>query len=178
MDHTTLLGLLLAADPSQAACSFRTVFAEGETGETGTLRYLATDRWILDVDQGGRTVSTPHGSRCTGPDGNVRTDLPTTPSFTSAVALLVPRHRGIEGGQGHDWTLDFSVPVTETADGSLRAVLRHTERRDYQAEVTVHPTLHSILMMRTPAWTAELLDLRTVLSEPELKEMEQVLDEI
>ncbi|MFJ3838830.1 hypothetical protein ACWGHM_00290 [Streptomyces sp. NPDC054904] len=72
MDHTTLLGLLLAADPSQAACSFRTVFAEGETGETGTLRYLATDRWILDVDQGGRTVSTPDGSRCTGPDGNVR----------------------------------------------------------------------------------------------------------
>ncbi|MFI8497441.1 hypothetical protein ACIGFK_02785 [Streptomyces sp. NPDC085524] len=56
MDHTTLLGLLLAADPPQAACSFRTVFAAGKSGETGTLRYLATDQWILDVDHGGRTV--------------------------------------------------------------------------------------------------------------------------
>ncbi|MFF3624780.1 hypothetical protein [Streptomyces sp. NPDC002467] len=83
MDHTTLLRLLLAADPPQAACSFRTVFTDGETGETGTLRYLATDRWILDVDHGGRTISTPHGSRHTGPDGADLTGPPATPSFTS-----------------------------------------------------------------------------------------------
>ncbi|MFG2294361.1 hypothetical protein [Streptomyces sp. NPDC048603] len=178
MDHTVLLRLLLAADPPQAACAFRTVFADGEIGETGTLRYLATDRWILDLDHGGRTVSTPHGSRHTGPDGDVRTGRPTTPSFTSAVALLLPRYRGIDGGHGHDWALDPSVPITETADGSLRAVFRHTENPSYRAEAVIHPALHCILVMRTPAWTAELLGLRTTLSEPELKEMEQVLHEI
>ncbi|MFE2166594.1 hypothetical protein ACFXB3_16225 [Streptomyces sp. NPDC059447] len=178
MDHTTLLRLLLAADPPQAACAFRTVFADGETGETGTLRYLATDRWILDVDHGGRTISTPHGSRYTDPDGNVRTGPSATPSFTSPVALLLPRHRGIDGGLGHDWVLDPSVPITETADGSLRAVFRHTENPAHQAEATIHPTLHCILVMHTPVWTAELLDLRTTLSEPELKEMEKLLNEV
>ncbi|MFD9723635.1 hypothetical protein [Streptomyces sp. NPDC059072] len=147
-------------------------------GETGTLRHLATERWILDVDHGGRTVSTPHGSRYTGPEGNVRTGPPVTPSFTSPVALLLPRHRGIDGGHGHDWALDHSVPLTEKADGSLRAVFGHTENPAYQAEATIHPALHCILVMRTPAWTAELLDLRTTLSETELKEMEKILNEL
>ncbi|MFD7556630.1 hypothetical protein ACFV9E_19075 [Streptomyces sp. NPDC059835] len=173
-----LLRLLLTADPPQAACAFRTVFTGGEIGETGTLRYLATDRWILDLDYGGRTVSTPQGSRHSGPAGEVRTSRPTTPSFTSAVALLLPRYRGIDRRHGHDWTLNLSVPVTETADGSLRAVFQSTENPAYQAEATIHPTLYCILIMRTPAWTAELLGLRTTLSEPELKEIQQILNEI
>ncbi|MGW7312581.1 hypothetical protein [Streptomyces sp. NPDC054865] len=178
MDHDTLLRLMLAADPPQAVCGFRTVFADGEIGETGTLWYLATDRWILDVDHGGRTVSTPRGSRHVAPDGTVRAGLPTTPSFTSPVALLLPRHRGIDGGHGHDWAPDPTVPVTEAADGTLRMAFRHTENTAYRAEVTVHPTLHCILALRSPAWTAELLDLRTSLNPRELDEINQAFDEV
>ncbi|MFJ8011151.1 hypothetical protein [Streptomyces sp. NPDC096339] len=179
MDHATLLRLLLAADPAQAACGFRTTFADGEIGETGTLRYLATDRWILDVDHGGRTVSTPHGSWYVGRDGELRKSVPTTPSFGSAVALLLPRYRGIEGAPGDDWTLDPSVPVTDsTTDGRIRAVFRHTEHPTYQAEATIHPTLHSILTLRTPAWVAELVNLRTDLTESELGEMESLFNQM
>ncbi|MFF3624781.1 hypothetical protein [Streptomyces sp. NPDC002467] len=57
-------------------------------------------------------------------------------------------------------------------------MFRHTEYPAYQAETTIHQALHCILVKRTPAGTAELLDLRTTLSGPELNEMEQLLNEI
>ncbi|MFJ7272603.1 hypothetical protein ACIQV3_39240 [Streptomyces sp. NPDC099050] len=175
LSHVQLIGRLLGADPEEAACEFRTDFADGERGESGSLIYVSRDRWITDVDHGGRTVSTPYRSSHSGPDGEWHTEAPLTPSFTSPLALLLPRYAAIHGRVGDDWIVDDADPVGEE-DGMLRVRLRHTEQEGYGATALVHPTRFCVTSFRTPAWTARLEHLRFTLDASERALAHSLLD--
>ncbi|MEV0094698.1 hypothetical protein [Streptomyces sp. NPDC050738] len=177
ISHVEMMGKLLGADPPRAVCDFTTLHADGDVGETGSLQYASRDRWILDLDHAGRTLHTPEREEFTGLGGERHTaDRPTTPSYTSAVALLLPRYAAIYGRRGDDWSIDETVPIRTGDGGSLQVVFQHREDPRFRSTAHVHPTQYCITAFINPAETRKLTNLRFELTEEEEEQARRLLD--
>ncbi|MBC9714754.1 hypothetical protein H9Y04_19560 [Streptomyces sp. TRM66268-LWL] len=161
LSHSEMARRLLGADPRYAAAQFRTVFADGEVGETGSLLYASHGRWIVDTEHGGRVLRTPQQTGHEEQDGSRHTlPGPSSPSATSPIALLLPRYASIHGRPEDDWVIDDREPIRTDSEGCLNVTFRRTEDHRYVATARVHPAEYCIRSFTTPVATAELIGLR------------------
>lgn len=172
ISHTEIVGRLLGADPHHAAARFRTIFQDGDIGETGSLLYASRDRWIVDTDHGGRVLHTPTETRHEHEDGSQNTVAgPSSPSFTSPIALLLPRYGAIHGRPEDDWIIDDRAPIHTDEDDQLIVTFRSMEDPNYTATARIHPTEYCITSFTTPTETSELIELRFDVTEEEAELM-------